>query len=213
MKTNSVYSYIYDFVSQILENESLLNNIKRIILFGSTARGDYTKKSDIDLFLDIKDLKKSREIEEIIKKEINKFEIRAEKGWFLKGVSLPIKVIVGDIGQAKWEDLKEEILSYGKIIYGKFEQLPQKLEHKILISYDTKNLKQKEKVAFLRKLYGYTIKKDKKIYSQDGRINKIKGEKIGTGVIMINSEDFRGIKEILKDYKILYKLKDTWTKL
>ncbi len=213
MKVNNIISYIYDFVSQILENESLFDNIKRIILFGSTARGDYTKKSDIDLFLDIKDLRKSEEIKEIIKKEINKFETRAEKSWFLRGINLPIKVIVGDISQKKWDELREEILSYSKIVYGKFEQLPEKLEHKILVSYDIKNLEQKHKMAFLRGLYGYTIKKGKKLYSQEGLINEISGERLNMCVVSINSEDFATLKELLKEYKVEYKLKDVWVKV
>ena len=47
MKMSEIYSYIYDFLSILHENSSFNKHVKGLILFGSVARGDFTKKSDI----------------------------------------------------------------------------------------------------------------------------------------------------------------------
>ena len=45
-------SYAMDFVSFFMQNSKNLDRINTIILFGSVARGEANKKSDIDLLVD-----------------------------------------------------------------------------------------------------------------------------------------------------------------
>lgn len=210
MKQHELFSYVYDFISQLWDNSLLFSSIKRIILFGSIARGDFREESDIDLFIDLGTPERLEEVNRLIKKEINKFETRCEKTWFLRGIKLPLRVIAGNLEQERWKELREEILSYGKIIYGKFEEKPERLEHQVLISYSFGNLLQKKKMAFLRKLAGYTIKKQGKEYVQKGLIDEIKGERISSPSLIIKAEELIKIKKILKEYKIKYQLRDVW---
>ncbi len=42
---------IIGFLKIFLDNISKINNIEKIILFGSRARGDYNENSDIDIFV------------------------------------------------------------------------------------------------------------------------------------------------------------------
>ena len=163
MEKNELMSYVYDFTSQLIDNKNIADAIKKIILFGSTVEGNFHKKSDIDLFVEVKE--KEEVVKKEIKKELNKFEERSEKTWHLRNIDFPINIITGDLNNKKWKDLKEEILNYSLIIYGKYEETPEKLNHKILITYDIKKLLQKNKMAFLRKLYGYVIKKENKKYN------------------------------------------------
>ena len=60
MKQSEVFSYVYDFISQILEKKEIFESIKRIILFGSIARGDFDKDSDIDIFIELYNLKNEK---------------------------------------------------------------------------------------------------------------------------------------------------------
>lgn len=53
MKQNELFSYVYDFISQMLENRDIFGKIRKIILYGSIVRSDFTRDSDIDLFIDI----------------------------------------------------------------------------------------------------------------------------------------------------------------
>ena len=212
MRQSELLSYTYDFISQLVDNDKFIPAVRRLILFGRVARGDFTKKSDVDLFIDIKSLEYEKDIEETVKKELNKFETRAEKTWFLRKIILPIKTIVGDIEQEKWKDLREEILNYGKTLYDDFEYLPEKIEHKALILYSISSLSQKEKMSLLRTLYGYSIKKGKKTYTQKGIISEIKGEKISANSIIVDIRDLAKVKKLLKGYGIKYNFRDIWIK-
>ncbi len=136
MKQNELLSYTYDFVSQMLENKEIFDSIRKIILFGSVARGDFTKESDIDIFVDTNSSANLKRINDSVKKEINKFEVKAEKTWALRGIDLPLNIIIDDINKKKWKNLQEELIGYGKLIYGKFELLPENREHKLIVSYN-----------------------------------------------------------------------------
>ncbi|MFH1439347.1 MAG: nucleotidyltransferase domain-containing protein [Candidatus Woesearchaeota archaeon] len=211
MKQNELFSYVYDFVSQILDQKVIFDSIRKIILFGSVVRGDFIKKSDIDLFIDIYPVNEASRINILIKKEINKFESKAEKDWHLRGIDLPIRVIVDDIEKEKWKELKEEVSAYGITIFGKFKQSYEGKRHKILVIYDIKKLSQKNKMSFLRKMYGYTLRKESKTYVQKGMIHSINAEKLNPGSLLINFEEWLIIKDILKKYKIKHIIKEIWS--
>ena len=212
MKQSELFSYVYDFISQLIENQEIFDKVRRIILFGSVARGNFTPKSDIDLFIDIKSLDEEKEVDRLIRLELYKFETRAEKTWFLRKINLPIKPVIGNIEQEKWKDLRDLILNYGKIIYGDFEHFPDKTKHKILIVYNILNLSQKRKMSFLRRLYGYTITKGRKKYVQGGVIDEINGEKISANSILIDANNLTIIKKLLKEHGLKYTLRDAWIK-
>lgn len=212
MKQNELFSYAYDFVSQMLENKEIFDTIRKIILFGSVVRGDFTKNSDVDIFVDVNSSANPKKINDLVKKEINKFETRAEKTWAIRGINLPLKVIADDINKEKWKDLQEELLSYGKLIYGKFEILPENCVHKIIVTYNINLLPQKKKMSFLRKLYGYKLRKGKKEYIQKGLINEISCEKLNSGALLLVKDDWLKVKKLLCEYKINYLIRDAWMK-
>ena len=212
MKQNELFSYAYDFVSQMLENKEIFDTIRKIILFGSVARGDFTKNSDVDIFIDVNSSSNPKRINDLVKKEINKFETSAEKTWAVRGINLPLKVIVDNINKEKWKDLQEELLSYGKLIYSKYELLPENRVHKIIVTYNLNLLPQKKKMSFLRRMYGYRLKKGKKEYVQEGLIHEISCEKLNSGALLIVKDDWLKVKRVLSEHKINYLIRDAWTK-
>jgi len=76
--------------------------VKKIVLFGSRAKGNYKKGSDIDLALFSENLDYNELLK--IKVEIN-------------GLLLPYKIDVLDFYKIKNEELKEHIERVGKIIF------------------------------------------------------------------------------------------------
>ena len=76
MKMAELFSYTYDFLSQLLEHEEILQSVQKIILFGSAVRGDFHSTSDIDLFIDTTS---APQIQKIVKREQSLFEKRIEK--------------------------------------------------------------------------------------------------------------------------------------
>ncbi|HLC53577.1 MAG TPA: nucleotidyltransferase domain-containing protein, partial [Candidatus Nanoarchaeia archaeon] len=66
--------YIYDFLSIFFDKLKEKEKLTSIILFGSNARGNARKDSDIDIFIDTKN---RDEISPIVKESLNEFEDKA----------------------------------------------------------------------------------------------------------------------------------------
>jgi len=197
LKNNVLIAYALDFASFLIERTEA-NNIKRIILFGSVARDEASSKSDIDIFIDIIEKSNEKEIKEIKDKFLG--SSRYEKYWLLKGIKNEIRPIVGKLDD--WKDLKNSIISNGIMLYGKFEEIPEKTTHKTLLSWQ--NVKPESKRVLLSKrLFGY--KKNKKYYA--GLIQKYGGEKIGKGLISLPSLNEKVFLRLFKDMGISFKIK------
>ena len=202
--------YIYDFLSILFDKVKDREKIRGIILFGSFARGDQRKDSDIDLFVDTNKSDKE-EINELVKDSLNEFEIKVEKNWKLKGISNPIVPIVDDINAEKWSELRSEINSYGIVLYGKYKSSPEKIRQEVLIEYDISKIKQKDKMKIIRGLFGYQSKIGKKIYKQKGLLSDNNAEKLSQ-VIIVPLENYKKIYNFLKDNKVSIKLRQIWLK-
>lgn len=212
IKTHILYSYIYDFLSIVFEKVDLSKYVRNIILFGSVARGDYGKESDIDIFFDIKDKKFETQVEYLLKESLKTFEIKSDNSWKLKNINLPIKYIAGDLKNKKWNPLRTDLISYGISLYGKFENDPKDINHFVLINYKLSNLERKQKMKFIRELFGYNnLKKDKK-YSHQGIIESIGGKKLSTNSLLIPISEVKIIKEIMKKYNVTPLIKEIWIK-
>jgi predicted nucleotidyltransferase len=209
MKQTEILSYTYDFLSQLYD-DPISSSINRIILFGSVARNDFTPESDIDLFVDV--IHSEKKVENVVRKQMNKFEARAVKIWHLRDIDNPIKVLVGNLKDKRWDQLRNEIISYGKILFGKFEELPQTSMHHVIITYDLHKLSQKKKMALLRALFGYTSIKKKKRYTQSGILERHEGKKIGANAVIIPVAGLLPIKKTFKKYNVKHRLIECWTK-
>lgn len=193
--------YIYDFLAILFEKLKEKEKIRNVILFGSFARGNQRKDSDIDIFIDV-EKKDKNYIEEIAKESINEFELKSEKTWRLKGITNPIVPIIDDLEAEQWRELKKEISNYGIALYRKYKE---KDENKVMIKYNINKLKQKDKMKIIRELFGYKVKQNKKIYEMKGIVEKIKAEKIDSAVLA-DKENYKKVIEILKTKKVPYKI-------
>ncbi|MBU0628993.1 MAG: nucleotidyltransferase domain-containing protein [Nanoarchaeota archaeon] len=209
----TILAYIYDFLSMAFEDSYIKEKINEVILFGSVAKESYDKKSDIDLFFDIKIKEETDAIEERLKVILGSFEVKAEKTWKLKGVKLPIKFIVGSLGDKTWENLREEIISSGILLYGSYKELPEDIKHYFLFYYSLRDLNRKNKMKFIRNLFGYRIMKDRKEYKQAGLLEKIGGSKLSSNAILVPLGDLSRVKKLFNDFKVKYKIMETWVRI
>lgn len=209
MNQKLVISYIYDFLSHIFEEKI---SLRKVIVFGSVARNEFDKNSDIDLFIEPAQKSKIKEIETKVKEIKKRFESEKEHTWKLKNIDYPIKEIIGDLDSPMWKVLKEDLISNGIMLYGKYEELPKKIKHYVLINYSLKNLKQKKKMQFSRKLFGYSIKKNKKLYEQEGIIQQTNARKIAKNILLIPLEEITGIKKLFDDFKVKMEMREVWLK-
>ncbi len=210
---SKIIAYIYDFLSMIFEDEKIVDEIEEIVLYGSYAKKTHDKKSDIDLFFNIKDKNKSKDIEEELNKILRSFEIKSEKIWKLKKINIPISTIVGSLDDKMWIGIKDEIASSGIILYSSYKELPERVNHYILFYYSLKNLDRKDKMRFIREMFGYTINKNMKEYNQIGVLDSINGKKLSSNAILIPSQETLKIKNIFSKYKIKYNLFECWVRI
>lgn len=195
-------AYTLAFISFILPK---LERVNEIILFGSTVRGEATKESDIDLFFNLEDKTKEKEIKEIAEKEKNKFyKSKIAEVWFLKGIKNSLKINVGSLDD--WKDLKRSIVSEGIVIYGKYKEIPKNLRGFVIFNISPiKNIPKRNRV--IRNLFG----RKEKNYSTKGLVEKLNGKKINVSSFIVPIEHSKEIIKILGKEKINYTLFESWT--
>lgn len=192
--------------------EASLKEVAYIFLFGSVAKGDADRRSDIDLlvvfdtdFKDFEDLEIKGLISEIaldLEKEFDKdiqllFSNRNFDGldeYFIKKVT------------------SEGILLYARTPRIKVNKLG--LEPYVLIIYNLKNFDEKEKMKIRRLLLGHKTRKivKSKIYENErkGFIQELHGKHIGRGLLTIPQKSAQAMEEWLERFKIEHKRIDMW---
>ena len=197
---NNLIAYAIDFTSFLMQKISEKDKIKKIILFGSVAREEATKESDIDIFIDIK--KDDKKIEEEINSILNNYKnsVKYKKYWELIGIKNEIKFTIGDI--KKWDELKPSLISNGIVLYGKFEPDVKEGKHKAFFFWE--NIKPNSKrVLFNKYIFGY--KQNKKRYP--GLLDKHNGERMGKGGIIVPADSANIFLSLFRKLKITVKIK------
>ncbi len=208
-----ILAYIYDFISFLFEKD-LKKEIKSIILYGSVASQEYDEESDIDIFIDVWDKNKKNEIEKKVKEQLSKFEDISARIWHPRGISNNFSIIVDDLNSPKWENLRQDIISNGLLIFGKFNKDPEKTQHKTLFTFALNKLSQQKKMKFIRDLYGYEQKKqDKKsVYKKQGMLEKLRGIKLSQNSILIPIEKTKEFREFFSKFKISLEVREVWVR-
>jgi predicted nucleotidyltransferase len=208
-----ILAYIYDFISFLFEKD-LKKEIKSIIVYGSVASQEYDEESDIDIFIDIWDKNKKKEIEKKVKEQLNKFEDISARIWNPRGISNNFSIIIDDLNSSKWENLRQDIISNGLLIFGKFNKDPEKTQHKALFTFALNKLSQQKKMKFIRDLYGYKQKKpDKKTpYKKQGILESQGGIKLSQNSILIPIEKTKEFRELFSKFKITPEIREVWVR-
>ncbi|MBS3078866.1 nucleotidyltransferase domain-containing protein [Candidatus Pacearchaeota archaeon] len=187
-------SYASYFVAYLINNLQNEKEIERIVLFGSVAKNQENKESDVDIFIEVK--KKSNKFENDIKRILEKFYKSREALLFkARGIDNKINLKIGKLEE--WKDLQRSISSEGIVLYGRYEsgKLPSDVKHFIIIFWDKI---EKNRGAFLNKIYGFKIK-DK---SYEGLLSKFTGKKLGKSCIMIPIQNKVDIFKLIREHKV-----------
>ncbi|MFH1711377.1 MAG: nucleotidyltransferase domain-containing protein [Nanoarchaeota archaeon] len=191
-------SYASDFVSFLIQNTKNIEKIKSIILFGSSARGEATKESDVDIFIDILDNEKlmEKEAKEISSKFFN--SVKFKSYWKLLNIKNEISTIVGKLNEWK---LKDSMLGSSIVLYQKYSPTLENGRNIAILTWS--NVKPNSRRVMLnKKLFGY--KHYKRYYK--GILEQHESKKLGTNVISIPTEHLNlFIKEFHK-FKIPVKI-------
>ncbi|MBI2971421.1 MAG: nucleotidyltransferase domain-containing protein [Candidatus Aenigmarchaeota archaeon] len=198
---NKMIAYALDFTSFLLENGI---EPKRVILFGSVVTGEFDRESDIDVFIDT-DKPEEKEIKNVLKV----FEKTFGEKWGLKGISNPLSLKVGNLD--KWRSLKRSMQSYGIILYGRYNELPENMKAYLLFRLDFGGMARARKVGMWRRLYGYAQKIGRKRYEKKGIIKSLGGKKLEKSVVVMPLDKSQKFKEFLNRGRIGFTVNEIWS--
>ncbi len=196
MLNRELLSYASYFVSFLIDNlGKRVDNVNRIILFGSVVRGEAVKGSDVDFFIDVK--RNSVVFKRIIEKvERDFYESREGLLFKVRGVDNKVNVKVGKLDA--WEDLRDGMVGNNIVLFGrdiiedKRDVGKGRVEY-LIASWDKVG---KNRGAFLNKLYGFSV--GGKRY--EGLIERFGGRRIGKSCIMIPKSKSEEISKLFKKY-------------
>ena len=173
-------SYASDFTSFLIQNFKEMKEVRSIILFGSAARNEAEKSSDVDIFVDV--LNNEKKIEKEARKIIILFfdSVKFKNYWKPLGVENEINLVVGDIN--KWK-LKDSMLGNAIVLYQRYAPKLDGGKSRIVLHWG--NVKPESKRVLLdKKISGYNYYG--KRYA--GLLEKYQGKKLGAGVIIFDAE-------------------------
>lgn len=203
MKTSKsdLIAYAMSFVSFVFPK---IGGIKEIILFGSSARGEAGKESDIDIFFDIEDEKQEEIIKKVLEIELKKFyKSKIRETWMFQGIKNPISIKTGKLEDWK---LKRSLISDGICLYSKYKEIPKGLEGFVYFNLNPiKNIAKRNSI--IRRLFG----RKEKNHLSAGLLEKINGKKFSPSSFIVKKEFVNNIIELLDKEKVSYKFFELWT--
>jgi len=187
-------------LKKIAKELSKIEDVKAIILYGSLARGEFTSRSDVDLFILTTEDKTQKEIHDKV------IELESEIG-------RNIQPTIRTIAELQKTDtgLLQNIFQEGKILYLREpSDIPSAilLQQKpyLIYSFQISSLLQKEKARFNRQLYEQTRKE----YKYKGLLQEIGGQKLSAGCAMIPYEQKEKIEKFFKKFKVKFEQLKVW---
>ncbi|MBN2331022.1 MAG: nucleotidyltransferase domain-containing protein [Candidatus Aenigmarchaeota archaeon] len=194
-------AFAADFVSFLIQKigSKHLSNLRGVILFGSVARGEATKESDVDIFLDL--FREDDALLKIVPGIIEEFYSGAmfKKYWRLMGIDNEIKCVPGRLD--KWKDLQPSIISEGITLFGKYAQAAKNGGKSFVIITWEKVRPESKRVFLSKKLFGYSLKG--KMYK--GVLDGTGTVKLGSSCLLVPVENSTLVMETFKNMKVCYK--------
>jgi len=187
-------------LKKIAKELSKIDDVKAIILYGSLARGEFTSRSDVDLFILTTDYNTQKEIHDKV------IELESEIG-------RNIQPTIRTLAELQKTDtgLLQNIFQEGKILYLREpSDIPSAilLQQKpyLIYSFQISSLLQKEKARFNRQLYEQTRKE----YNYKGLLQEIGGQKLSAGCVMMPYEQKDKIEKFFKKFKVKFEQLKVW---
>ncbi|MEK6887925.1 MAG: nucleotidyltransferase domain-containing protein [Candidatus Aenigmatarchaeota archaeon] len=196
-QTRKSISYALDFLTFLFLQKDVEDKITAVYLFGSGARGELDKNSDIDIFINCNEIhedlilraSKSAEMKFMASKDFEK--------WKLFNFIYPISVKAGPM--KKWE-LKTSIESEGIELFSKSVR-QQDTEKIVMFSFDLPK-KKKSYLKIKRALFG----RIENNYRSEGIVTKKGGKQLGSNLFMIPKSSQSYFIKFMHGNKINFKM-------
>lgn len=188
------------FINRIKEE---ISPIEAAVLFGSMARGDYDKRSDIDIMLIIRE-EQPQTHNETISRIVTELHPHRE-----------IRAVVTNLRDYD-EEYYQNVFREGKVLFGKIILSPENLALKpyLIVSYNLSGKPNTLQVKISKKVHGYTSKKvingKEKIYRYEGIEEKYGGKIVSKSAIILPFDKGDKFTEELRQLEVPYKVLKIW---
>ena len=188
-------------LSELVRRLARILPLQAVVLFGSYARGDADKRSDIDLLLIFDKKSDIKKVENELLGLLDEFR------------ELPL------VFSKRGKDEVSEDLSFfynvfreGYVLYKRpdSELLPAAISREkqaIIYTYGLDPLPHEQKLKFNAALFTHTVKKK---YRYVGLLERVHGEKLGNGAITVPANAEREIDALFDGYGITPKKRYIW---
>lgn len=188
------------FINRIKEE---ISPIEAAVLFGSMARGDYDKRSDIDIMLIIRE-EQPQTHNETISRIVTELHPHRE-----------IRTVVTNLRDYD-EEYYQNVFREGKVLFGKIILSPENLALKpyLLVSYNLSGKPNTLQVKISKKVHGYTSKKvvngKEKIYRYSGLYEQYGGKIVSKSALILPFDKGMEFAEELKQLNVPYTVFKIW---
>ncbi|MFH0956247.1 MAG: nucleotidyltransferase domain-containing protein [Candidatus Aenigmatarchaeota archaeon] len=200
MDRETLLSYAMSFLSfSFRRPEFKAGDIRMAVVFGSIARGDFGKDSDVDIFIDT-EKKKEEDMRKKFLYFAGKFRDSEDCAkWRMLGIENEISVNVGNIEE--WE-LRDNVMREGVMLYGR-PSFQKKRQY--LVTFEpVKDVTARNRL--IRALFG----RMEKHYQDEGLVRSFGGEVLSPRSFFIPEAGLKKIAEILSREKVNYRIKEIW---
>lgn len=187
-------------LNKIAKTLSAIEDVKAVVLYGSLARGEYTSRSDIDLFILTTEKKTHKNIQDEV------IELERETGRNIQPTIRTVEEL-----QKTDTGLLQNIFQEGKVLYlGEAADIPSAilLQQKpyLIYSFQISNLNQKEKVKFNRQFY----EQIKTNYKYKGLLQEIGGQKLSAGCVLVPHSERQKLEKFFKKFRVQFNQLKVW---
>lgn len=198
---------VFEFAKRV----SRIKAVQSVILFGSVARGEADKRSDLDVLVVFDSAKPLSKIKE--KTEVGEVALDMEREF-----DTGIQVVFTNRNFEKLDrSFVEDVIKEGMIIYGTVPEVDVnrlKLEPYSLIYFSLSKLSRADKMKLRRILYGHETKKEYKgkIYKSKlvGLVDQLGGTRTGIASVLVPFKKSKTVMDVLKKFGTEHSKIDVW---
>jgi predicted nucleotidyltransferase len=198
---------VFDFA-----RHASIDGVAHIFLFGSAAKGEADRRSDVDLLIVLDTYGDDYE-ESKTKTMISDLALTLEKQYDRR-----IQIVFTNKGYKGIDAyFIEKVLKEGVLLYSKTPVIAidgLNAESYSLIVYSLEKLNQKDKMKVKRLLYGSKTRKivENRTYENEtvGLVQQLQGIRIGSGAIAVPQKGTRAMEDQLTNLNVIYKKVDLW---
>lgn len=172
-----------DIPPDMIRELASFSSLRAVLLFGSFARREVTRKSDIDLLLVFDSSQEAKKAEDKVMEVVEKYSGGGER------TIVPLCVGVEDFTSDV--EFFYNVFSEGLVLYKRPDNEPilpaatGGYSPMLIYSFDLSGLERKKKMEVSRHLYGIKFGKRGKEYVYTGLVERKGGLRLGRGVIMV----------------------------